>query len=49
MRMYAGKSEHGPSFIKCTKMKLCKINAWNEVELYSILKIQFIFPPRYAC
>lgn len=36
--MYESKSEHGPSFIKCAKVKLCKINAWNEVGLYSVLE-----------
>lgn len=46
MRMYAGKSEHGPSFTKCAKVKLCKINAWNEVGLNSVLENPIHFPSK---
>lgn len=43
--MYAGKLEYGFLFIKCVKVKLCKINVWNEVGLNFVLEnlIYFFF------
>lgn len=46
MRIYVGNSEHGLSFIKCAKVKLCKINARNEVGLYSVLENPIHFPSK---